>query len=89
MAKKQSIEIYDYSLTQEIEKLRKEKMSVSQIAFSLNLDYLELKNYLTNLAIDQKASTGNITAIQIQMKREDSHNFETIKNDVWNLKAPN
>lgn len=86
---KNKIEIYDYSLTQEIEKLQKEKMSVSQIAFSLNLDYLELKNYLTNLSIDQKASTGNITAVQIQMKRDDESKFESIKNDVWNLKAPN
>jgi len=79
------IEVYDYSLTTQIEELRQQKMNVSQIAFALNLNYLELKQYLTDLAVDEKAATGNSTAVQIQMKRDIEKQFQKIKSDVWEL----
>ena len=79
------IEVYDYSLLEQIKELRKQKLNLSQIAFSLNLNYLELKQYLTDLAIDEKASTGNTTSIQIQMKRNQEKEFENIKRDVWQM----
>lgn len=80
------IEVYDYNLLKDIKALKAQKLSLSEIAFSLNLNYLELKQFLTDLAIDEKATEGNSTSIQIQMKRDDQKEFQNIKSDVWDLR---
>ena len=79
------IAIYDYNLVKDIEDLQAQKLNLPQIAFTLNLNYLELKQYLTDLSVDEKASRGNSTAVQIQMKRDAEKQFQSIKHNVWEL----
>jgi len=79
------IEVYDHNLITEIAELRQQKLNLSQIAFALNINYLELKQYLTDLSVDEKASIGNITAVQIQMKRDEIKELKKIKKDIWGV----
>jgi len=82
---KQKLAVYDYSLVKEIQDLTSQGETLLQISYTLNLSYLELKQYLTDFAIDEKAAKGNSTAVQIQMKRNDEKTFQNIKHEVWDL----